>query len=80
MRDRFADRPHALRGEDRLGGDHRVGETIDRALHGRLIGAVAEHGRAAIRDVGRREAGREVQMHAGLGLDRLQRLVQLLRR
>ena len=31
VRDRFGDRLHALRGELRLGGDHRIGEAVDRA-------------------------------------------------
>jgi hypothetical protein len=41
--------------------------------------AVAEHGRAAVGDVGGRKAGREIEMHAGLGLDRFQRLIEILR-
>ena len=69
VRDRFGDPLHALRGKLRLGCITASARRLTARSHRRLIGPISEHGGTAVRDVRRRKAGREVEMHAGLGLD-----------
>ena len=74
------DRQRAMGGKARLGRDERREQTIGGGVDRRLIRAIGRDARADVADVGRREAHVEGEMHAGLRLDALQLLVELLRR